>query len=389
MPLAGIIFAAFLTAVAVFTPLSGVICGVLVGYISGGETFTGADTDLGEAFLSLAFPIIGRVSGNDAAAGKSPEYDIPNGGDKMYSEVFAFDDSSAASDFDIYDYYAALSGVRIGEASKNADEVPAQTYTITSVNLSGQKDKAPRLLISNQTSYNINLDDYLAREYPIAPLTDADADEPVVLILNTHATESYVNDGVNYYTEPFTAERTTDSSRNVMLIARCLETKLKEYGIPVVRSEAVHDAVSFTNSYLRSLETMEEYKKKYPSIKYVIDLHRDSIIRDSGEKLKPAISVNGKDSAQVMLVVGTDDGGASHQLWKDNLTFAAYLQQTMNEKYPMLARPINLRAARFNQHVTTGSVILEVGSCGSTFSEAIYAAELFGECLAEVILRTK
>jgi len=87
-----------------------------------------------------------------------------------------------------------------------------------------------------------------------------------------------------------------------------------------------------------------------------------------------------------MIVTGTDGGGASHPRWLDNLAFTAHFQQKMNSRYPMLARPVLLRAARYNQHMTKGSVILEVGSCGSTFGEALRAAELVGECLAELIL---
>jgi stage II sporulation protein P len=130
---------------------------------------------------------------------------------------------------------------------------------------------------------------------------------------------------------------------------------------------------------------MNAYLEKYPSIKYVIDVHRDSMITATGEKYKPTVSINGKNAAQIMMVVGTSDGGAAHPNWTDNLTFATYTQQKLNDKYPMLARPINLRSARFNQHVTKGSVILEVGSCGSSFDEALYAANLFGECFAELI----
>jgi stage II sporulation protein P len=195
-----------------------------------------------------------------------------------------------------------------------------------------------------------------------------------------------VENGVSFYSPPFTAERTSDINKNVVLAGAALKDKLQEYNIPVIHSLKIHDAVSYRDSYSRALETIQEYISKYPSIRYIIDLHRDSMIADSGEKYKPTIKIDGADTAQVMIVTGTDSGGASHQNWRDNLAFTAYFQQKMNSKYPMLARPINLRAARFNQHITTGSIILEIGSCGSTFGEALRAAELVGECLAELIL---
>ena len=307
-----------------------------------------------------------------------------------YENIPVSDDDSILSIYDLYAYYQSINGVKIEDATFDKDiEIPADYYKITPSNYSSQKTKAPKLLINNQTYFDINNDnfnEYISKPYPVNSFDPQKKDEPVVLILNTHSTESYVEDGTSYYSPPFTAERTTDTNKNVVLIASQLRKKLEEYNIPVIQSSKLHDAVSYRDSYTRSLETMNEYLQKYPSIKYIIDVHRDSMIAADGEKFKPTIKINGKDCSQVMIVVGTDEGGGYHPNWRDNLTFAVYLQQKMNDKYPMLARPINLRNARFNQHTTKGTIILEVGSCGSSFSEALCAADLFGECFAEMIL---
>jgi len=307
-----------------------------------------------------------------------------------YENIPVADDDSILSTYDLYAYYQSINGVKIEDATFDKDiEIPADYYKITPSNYSSQKTKTPKLLINNQTYFDINNDnfnEYISKPYPINSFDPKKKDEPVVLILNTHSTESYVEDGTSYYSPPFTAERTTDTNKNVVLIASQLRKKLEEYNIPVIQSSKLHDAVSYRDSYTRSLETMNEYLQKYPSIKYIIDVHRDSMIAADGEKFKPTIKINGKDCSQVMIVVGTDEGGGYHPNWRDNLTFAVYLQQKMNDKYPMLARPINLRNARFNQHTTKGTIILEVGSCGSSFSEALCAADLFGECFAEMIL---
>ena len=86
--------------------------------------------------------------------------------------------------------------------------------------------------------------------------------------------------------------------------------------------------------------------------------------------IKPVTEIDGKKCAQLMLVMGTNAMGIPHPRWRDNLTFAAYLQKQMNDMYPTLARPVNLRTAEFNQSYTKGSIILEVGSCGNTIEEA-------------------
>ena len=295
-------------------------------------------------------------------------------------------DDSIMSIQELYEYYADYGAVKIEEATFGSLEIPAGEYKITPRNFSGQNTARPKLLMTNETSYNIDINDFLKRDYPVSSFDINRQDEPVILIVHTHSTESYVIDGTYYYSPPFTAERTTDINKNVVLVGAALKNKLQEYNIPVIHSLKMHDAVSYRDSYLRALETIQDYIGRYPSIKYVIDVHRDSMIAETGEKYKPTVKIDGADAAQVMIVTGTDDGGASHPSWRDNLTFTAHFQQKMNSKYPMLARPVNLRAARFNQHITGGSIILEIGSCGSTFGEALRAAELVGECLSELIL---
>jgi len=382
-----------------FTPVSNILSSILKNDFKSAFVYANKNQfDLGKTLIRLSFPGINEIydlkNRNISADTTDTTGDLlilENGRKKYnpYENIPLTDDDSILTIYDLYEYYRAASGAILGDATPpllENSEIPQDYYRITPKNFSGQKTKIPQLLIINQTSFNVELNDYITLKYPINPFDPYKKDEPAVLILDTHATESYVEDGTEFYAPPFTAERTTDPNKSIVLIAAELRKKLEEYHIPVIQSTKLHDAVSFKDSYVRSLETMEEYLEKYPSIKYVIDVHRDSLIAADGEKYKPTIKINGKDCSQVMMVIGTDDGGAYHPDWRDNLTFAAYLQQKMNDKYPMFARPINLRNARFNQHTTKGSIILEVGSCGSSFSEALYAAELFGECLAELIL---
>ena len=89
---------------------------------------------------------------------------------------------------------------------------------------------------------------------------------------------------------------------------------LNSRGIPTLHCEVLHDAEDYNASYDNSLATVKKYLKEYPSIKYVFDLHRDAMIRESGEALKAVSTINGKPTAQVMTLVGTDAGGADHSL---------------------------------------------------------------------------
>ncbi len=238
------------------------------------------------------------------------------------------------------------------------------------------------LNIINKTKYNVSLDDYLQKQFPIK---DAIPDEdPLVLVIHTHGSESYLGNGYDFYSSDETF-RSLDEEKTVVHIGEVLCDKLEALGIKTVHDKTMYDTTDFNRSYNYSREGIKKALAEYPSIRFVIDLHRDSVFDSSGKNIKPLTTLNGKECAQLMLVVGTDEGGSNHPNWRDNLTFATHLQQKMNDLYPTLARPINLRSAAFNQALTKGSVLLEVGSCGNTVEEAENAILLFAQAYASVI----
>ena len=124
---------------------------------------------------------------------------------------------------------------------------------------------------------------------------------------------------------------------------------------------------------------------EHPTIEVVIDLHRDALYNEAGEKVKPLATINGEAAAQVMLVTGTEQGGLPHPNWADNLAFAVKVQRELLTHYPNLARPVDLRKERFNTHTTKNSVIFEIGANGNTLSEAIAGAKLAAQSVANVL----
>ena len=202
-----------------------------------------------------------------------------------------------------------------------------------------------------------------------------------VLILHTHGTEAYTPDAAYPYaaSDP---DRTVDTSRNVVRVGAEIARILEEHGIAVAHSTALHDYPAYSGSYNRALEDISRFMKDNPSIKVVIDVHRDAMVSQNGTKYKTVADIDGKPAAQLMLVAGTDRGGLSHEKWRENLVFQLKIQDRMNTRYPGIMRPVNIRAGRFNQHVTTGSMLLEVGTSGNSLGEALYSAGLFAEELA-------
>lgn len=207
---------------------------------------------------------------------------------------------------------------------------------------------------------------------------------PQVLIIHTHGTESFARDGTEPYTETGTAH-TTDSSYNIIRVGDEIARIFEEQGISVLHDTEFYDYPSYNGAYDRSRAAIEGYLAQYPTIQMVLDVHRDALVGSDGTIYKPVLQVDGVKTAQVMLLVGTDDAGASFPDWTEHLALAMEIQEQMNALWPGLARPITLRTARFNQQLTKGSLLVEVGSHGNTLEEVLAGARLFARAAGQVI----
>jgi stage II sporulation protein P len=181
--------------------------------------------------------------------------------------------------------------------------------------------------------------------------------------------------------------RSDNINENVVGIGRKLVSVLSDFGIPSVHSEKMCDSESFVRAYSTSYAEAKNYLEKYPSIRFVIDLHRDAIELSDGTRKKPVSEAFGKKTAQLMFVVGTNEAGANHPLWKENLALALFLQNEIGKENPKLFRSTNLRTASFNQQLLTGYMLLECGSAANTLEEAENAAEIFAPGLARIIMK--
>lgn len=235
---------------------------------------------------------------------------------------------------------------------------------------------ANNLKMNNATTYNVDVNSLCAEELEIG----SDRSEPKVLVVHTHTTECYDGDQMNGETE-----RNTDESMNVVAVGDEICRVLEENGIKTVHDKTYHDYPSYQGSYTRALTTIETQLKNNPSIEIVLDVHRDAFIYSDGSKLSVTCEENGISTAQVMLVVGTNSMGLWHENWQENLKFAAKIQNAAEIMYPGLMRPINLRKERFNEHMTKGSLILEVGSNGNTLSQAKEGGKDVARAIAAVL----
>ncbi len=245
-----------------------------------------------------------------------------------------------------------------------------------------EKGETPTLDIINNTSYKLDLNEYANRPYRFVK-----TDTPTVLIMHTHGTESYLDEGKDYYfdDEDF---RSDVPDKGVIAVGEALKTSLEQKGIRVLHDTTMYDAESFSTSYAASRKAVQKYLNENEDIVMVIDLHRDSVFTASGENRKPLAEIDGRKCAQLMLVVGSDLA-VSHPNWQKNLTLATKLQQVINAVYPTLARPVCVKTSAYNQDLFTGSLLIEVGACGNTIEEAKATAELLAESITILIKSNK
>ena len=202
---------------------------------------------------------------------------------------------------------------------------------------------------------------------------DLTGTEPTVLILHTHSTESYTKSGESYVET--SSWRTLDENYNMLSIGAHVAQILAKNGITAIQDRSLHDYPSYNGSYVDARESIQYYLEEYPTIKLVLDLHRDASDGANGQ-LRTAATVNGQTSAQLMLVLGTN-----HDDWEDNLSLGLKLQAQLETQNPGITRPTVLRTARFNQDLCPGALLVEVGAAGNTHQEALLAAEALADAI--------
>ena len=223
-------------------------------------------------------------------------------------------------------------------------------------------------------------------EAPMPFVVEANSPDPQVLIMHTHATEDYRMSAGLWFT-PGDGARSTDRSINMCAVGRVMTDTLNAAGIHTLHDETLNDYPSYTGSYANSRAVVQQYLAQYPSIKVVVDVHRDAIESEGGSRYAPVCTVGGRQAAQVMLICGCDNGGSVRlPNWRQNLRFAAAWERSMEQLYPGLTRPVLFSYRFYNQDLTTGSLLIEIGGHGNNLNEALYAGQLAAQALASALL---
>ena len=221
---------------------------------------------------------------------------------------------------------------------------------------------------------------------PLPFAIEPNSPDPQVLVMHTHATEDY-RLSAGLWFSPGDGARSTDRSINMCAVGRVVADTLNAAGINTLHDETLNDYPSYTGSYANSRAVVQQYLAQYPSIKVVLDVHRDAIESEGGARYAPVCTVDGRQAAQVMLICGCDNG-TTVQLpnWRQNLRFAAAWERSMEGMYPGFTRPVLFSYRFYNQDLTTGSLLIEIGGHGNNLNEALYAGQLAAKGLAAALL---
>ena len=252
-------------------------------------------------------------------------------------------------------------------AASGGDDAPLEITPLTGENI----------VLNNKAGIEVDVEGLIARA-----LTFGTGGR--VLIIHTHGSEAYTPAGVDRY-EANDQGRTADTEFNIVRVGDELAERLSAAGLRVLHDREIYDYPSYTGSYARSGEAVEEYLREYPSLAVVLDVHRDALGAED-VVYKTMAEEEGVVASQIMILVGTDESGLEHPNWRTNLSLALYLQESVGRLHPTLMRPVSVVPQRYNQQLTGGSLILEVGSSGNTLREALAAVRLFADAAGPALL---
>lgn len=207
-------------------------------------------------------------------------------------------------------------------------------------------------------------------------MKEKEEQNPLIYIYNSHQTEEYAaSNFVEFSINP-----------TVMMADYILEDVfLKNNLESIVEERKIKDILNQNNwkynySYKASRLLMEDVVSQHDSLKYFIDVHRDSLPRD-----KTTVLINDKNYAKVMFLIGLEN-----ENYAANLEFTEKINSKLDEKYPNLSKGILKKGGAgvngvYNQDFSSHTILIEIGGPENTPLEVLNSTLAFGECFMEVI----
>ncbi len=245
----------------------------------------------------------------------------------------------------------------------------------------GVTDEYKNVRVKNTTeTKNLDIKQILSEPLELS----VDKSKPAVLIFHSHTSEGYEMIEREWYAEGYTA-RTNDENRNVVRVGKEIADYLTKSGYTVIHDKTIHDE-SYNDSYPKSRKTVAKHLEEHPEIQIILDIHRDSMSQNNGDKIKPINTIAGKKAAQLMIITGAEEGKVKDfPDWEYNLRFAVHLQKKCETMFPGLMRPMLFSQRKYNMDMTHFSLLIEMGSEANTLDEACYSGRMLASALASLM----
>lgn len=232
--------------------------------------------------------------------------------------------------------------------------------------------KIEKISISKNKMFSLLQEDY----QDISTSVEKDYREPLIYLYNSHPTEEYQSSTFGEYS----------LNPTVIISNYILEDIFNKNGyLTLVEERLVSDVLeennwNYASSYKASRMFLEDSITKYPSLKYFIDIHRDSLTRDL-----TTITIDNRDYAQVLFIIGLENVN-----YEENLVFTEKIDDKLNEYYPGLSKGIYQKEGPgvngvYNQDFSPNTILIEIGGYENTTTEVLNTAIAFSKCMMEVI----
>jgi len=232
--------------------------------------------------------------------------------------------------------------------------------------------KIEKITISKNQMFSLLKEDY----QEVSTSTVIDYREPIIYLYNSHPTEEYQSSTFGEFS----------LNPTVIISNYILEDIFNKNGYhSLVEERSVSEVLdqnnwNYASSYKASRLFLEDSIIKYPSLKYFVDIHRDSVTRDL-----TTITIDNRDYAKILFIVGLEN---NH--YEENLSFTEKIDDKLNEYYPGLSKGIYKKEGPgvngvYNQDFSPKTILVEVGGYENTTTEVLNTAIAFSKCMMEVI----
>ena len=177
--------------------------------------------------------------------------------------------------------------------------------------------------------------------------------KPIIYFYNSHQTEEYQT---SYY----------GITPTVVTVADMLKDNLKEDNIfSLVEEKSIKKGLDkynldYAGCYEISLMYLKEKQRKYPSLNYYFDIHRDSVTGSLSR-----VKIKGKSYAKVMFLIGKNLSD-----YKKNEKNVKIMESYLNKKYPNLLRSTYYQPKyQYSQSYSENMFLVEVGGPDNTLEE--------------------